>query len=133
MSDSSLNSAYHNARFRADLPASGISQAFCIVTACYPFDEKVTAEENVRLTGELKNDLELAELVHFPVTGYDTSPDHREPGFGIICDRVKAIAFGQKFRQNAIFSVYDNTVHLISCEPPHKDIPIGKWTDLLSS
>ena len=132
MSDSSLNSAYHNARFRAELPATGITQAFCIVTACCPFDEKVTADENVSLTQHLKSDLELADLVHFPVTGYDTTSDHEEPGFGIICDRAKAIALGQKFRQNAIFSVYDDTVHLINSTPPHVDIAIGKWTDLLS-
>ena len=131
MSASSLNPAYYNARFRADLPAAGISQAFCIVTACYPFDEKVTAEENTSLTQQLKCDLELADLVHFPVTGYDTDSNHQEPGFGIICDRSAAIALRQKFRQNAIFSVYDHTVHLISCTPPHKDIPIGKWSDLL--
>lgn len=130
MSDSSINEDYFHARFRAERPANGCPRAFFIVTACYPFDQKVSVEENISFTEQLKH--ELADLVHFPVTGYDTESDHKEPGFGIICDRSQAIMLGQQFRQNAIFSVYDGTVHLISCKPPHKDIAIGKWSDLLS-
>ena len=131
MSSTELNPSYLKARFRADLPLKGIAQSFCIVTAYCPFDEQVTDEENKTFNQALKTELENAGLVHFPVTGYSPDSDHAEPGYGIICDRSIAIKLGQQFRQNAIFSVYENTVYLINCIPPHKDIPCGKWSDLL--
>ena len=131
MSPTKLNPAYLKARFRADLAPEGITQSFCIVTAYCPFDEQVTDEENKTFNQALKTELENADPVHFPVTGYAPDSDHTEPGYGIICDRAIAIRLGQQFRQNAIFSVYDDTVYLINCRPPHKDIPCGKWSDLL--
>ena len=131
MSPTKLNPAYSQARFRADLAPQGITQSFCIVTAYCPFDEQVTDEENKTFNQTLKTELENAGLVHVPVTGYSPDSDHAEPGYGIICDRSIAIKLGQQFRQNAIFSVYENTVYLINCIPPHKDIPCGKWSDLL--
>jgi hypothetical protein len=131
MSTNELNPSYRQARFRADLPPEGIAKSFCIVTACFPFDEQVTEEENETFNQALKTELENTGIVHFPVTGYAPDSDHQEPSYGIICDRSIAIRLGQQFRQNAIFSIYDDTVHLINCTPPHKDIPCGKWSDLL--
>jgi hypothetical protein len=126
-----LNPAYSQARFRSDLAPECIAQKFCIVTACFPIDEEVTAAENESFNRALKTELKKADLVHFPVTGYSPNSDHEEPGYGIICDRAMAIKLGQQFRQNTIFSVYGDTVHLINCTPPHQDIPCGKWGGLL--
>ncbi|RYD19749.1 MAG: DUF3293 domain-containing protein [Verrucomicrobiaceae bacterium] len=74
--------AYSKARFKdVVLPAGGLPDSFCVVTAWNPDGNVLSVEENELRGRELSERLDTLQLPYFPVTGYD--PDSPHGGTGL--------------------------------------------------
>lgn len=111
-----MNDAYNHARFRAELPDSGLPESFAIITACNPNGKTISDEENLVKTEGLRQQLVKLGYLHFPVTGYDAQSPHEEAGFGVLCDFKTASSIGHALLQEAIFIVERGIVSLIELD-----------------
>lgn len=118
---------FQNVRFRAAVPDALKSKNFGVITACNPDGISVSDAQNETATQRLKSDLVHEGLVHFPVTGGSPDFSHAETGFGVVWDSPdEAVAWGRKFRQEAVFWIEDGLVHLVSCSDD-QSIFVGRW------
>ena len=124
-----MNPEYQNACFRATPPLNGWPCTFGIITACNPDGKIVSDQENAEATDQLCRELVAAKLEHFPVTGGSKDFTHAEPGFGVIFpSQEEAIAWGQRYEQEAIFWVHDDQISLVSCHGS-MDSNLGSWQE----
>jgi hypothetical protein len=122
-----MNSGYFDVCFRAELPTSGLPAAFGVITACNPCGEKASEAENDQATDLLRSALESSGLSIFPVTGGSLDFSHSESGYGVLFDSVQqAVAWGVRFRQEAVFWVEEGQVSLIPCDGSAA-VDLGPW------
>ena len=127
-----MNPEYDNAYFRAVPPTNGWPRSFGIITACNPDGRTLTDEENDQATKKLRFELEHANLEHFHVTGGSKDFSHAEQGFGIVFpNQEESIAWGQRYRQDAIFWIDVDTLYLVSCKCTQIKV-LGSWQSRLS-
>jgi hypothetical protein len=122
-----MNPAYKKARLRAEVPLEELPESFWIITVCNPEGVTIPEEENVVRTEAFRAQLVDHGLRHFPVMGYDPDSPHREPGFGVVCERAIALSFGRQWDQEAIFHGDHGEVILVSCGEFAEDCPLGSW------
>lgn len=121
---------FQNVRFRAEIPETLMSRAFGVITACNPDGITVSDAENETATQKLKSDLAHEGLVYFPVTGGSPNFSHAEPGFGVVWHSPdEAVAWGRKFRQEAVFWIEGGIVYLLSCTD-EQSLCVGTWQEL---
>ena len=126
-----MNPEYENAYFRAVPPTNGWPRSFGVITACNPDGKIATDDENADATNQLRLELQSAKLEHFPVTGGSKDFTHAEPGFGVVFPSQEvAIAWGRRYRQEAIFWIQDDNLSLVSCKDS-KIVNSGLWRDRL--
>jgi Protein of unknown function (DUF3293) len=122
-----MNPEYENAYFRAVPPTHGWPRSFGVITACNPDGKIATDDENADATNQLRLELQSAKLEHFPVTGGSKDFIHTEPGFGVVFpSQEEALAWGRRYRQEAIFWVEDDQLSLVSCICQSAKI-LGSW------
>lgn len=122
-----MNSGYLDVHFRAELPASGLPDAFGVITACNPCGKTVDQEENELATEALRYALEAEALICFPVTGGSSDFAHAEPGFGVLfCSSQEAVSWGQRFQQEAIFWIEKGRIQLVPCDGSAA-VDLGPW------
>ncbi len=123
-----MNPDYLKTRFRFSAPPEGLPESFAVITACNPDGVPISADENVARTETFRN--QLAECGHrfFPVTGFDPDSPHHEAGFGVVCEKSTALAFGRQWEQEAIFWVENGVVLLVSCSDSVEVVEIGAWS-----
>lgn len=125
-----MNPAYHNVRFRADLPKAGLPAAFGIVTACNPDGKTVSDSENKEATQAFRVALEAEGHFFFPVTGGSPDFSHAEPGFGVLfTSRADSVVWGKRFHQEAVFWVEEGRVQLDPCDGA-APVDLGEWQSL---
>lgn len=99
-----MNEEYKHARFRLDCKACEAPSVFGVITAWNPDGKTLADEMNATATAMMRRELDGAGFTYFRVDGGSLSGDYIEPGFGVVfSDREKCIAWGRKYRQEAIF------------------------------
>lgn len=122
-----MNPGYVDVHFRAEPPASGLPAAFGVITAYNPCGKTLSQEENELATKTLRNALEAESLACFSVIGGSSDFAHSEPGFGVIFSSVqRAVEWGVRFRQEAVFWVEKGKVSLIPCDGSAAT-DLGSW------
>lgn len=102
--------------FRCPLESHDLPVAFGVVTACNPKGQTLGSADNERRTAELARHLEGRRLVIFPMSGGSHDGTHLEPGFGIVGLSIQELReLGNAFCQDAVFSIAEGDVVLISC------------------
>jgi hypothetical protein len=122
-----MNPVYKKARLRAEIPPEGLPDSFWVITVCNPGGVTIPGEENGVRTEAFRAQLLDHGLRHFPVMGYDPDSPHREPGFGVVCERAIALSFGRQWEQEAIFHVHQGEVILVSCGETGEECSLGSW------
>lgn len=111
----SLHPAYFTTRFRVAQAPPEWPSAFIIVTAYATTGERWTDDESARADEALRTRISQLAVWHWPVTGYDPTTGHAEPGWAIGLDRDDGVRLGIEFRQDAIFCVTDDVLEVVSC------------------
>lgn len=124
-----MNQAYRNTRFRAELPHGGLPAHFGVVTAWNPDGRTAPKAANDAATAVLQARLADEGLPHFPVTGGSEDFQHAEPGFGVVADQARCLAFGREFHQEAIFWIERGLAHLCPCGDGAPEV-LEPWTEL---
>jgi len=100
----------------ASAPVGGVLDGpVAIVTACDPFPESLTAEENAVRTSALVAALDAAGARHLPALG--RSPDHRESEVSravLGLDRAAVLAVAAAFAQLAVFEIDGSTIACVA-------------------
>jgi hypothetical protein len=107
--------AYFATRFRVSAPAPFWPGAFVIVTAHATTGERWTAAENAQANALLQQRIDSLGRWHHPVTGYDPTTGHAEPGWAIEGPPSLGLELGRVFRQDAIFAVQDDELSVHAC------------------
>jgi len=123
-----MNPAYAQARLRAELPQGALPESFAVITACNPNGETQADHLNKKANDELRLQFDKLGYDHFPVTGYDTSSPHEEPGFGVVCPEATASRIGSTLGQQAIFHIHRGQISLIACGHNSDRSPLGPWS-----
>jgi len=123
---------YFGAGLDAAAPAGGFPPEFWVVTACDPDGLPLDPARNEERTAALAAELVSLGFIHFAVTGYDPRPGetHREPGYGIVCDRAETLRLGREWRQIAVFHVIDGMVWLVFCGESEERFPLRSWEEM---
>jgi len=124
-----MNPAYLQARFQAELPLGGLPENFGIVTACNPYGKPASAEANAAATVSLRGVIEREGWPYFPVTGGSADFSHAEPGFGVVAGEIDCVALGGVFKQEAIFWVNRGNVFLMPCSGV-RPTGLGRWAEM---
>lgn len=106
-----MNPEYNYACF--EIKQQKLPQFFAIITANNPKGITKTEAENKILHRTLQNDLRKNSLANFEITGMSPDKSHQEAGYGVSCSLEDAIALGQKYKQEAIFWVDQDSLNLI--------------------
>lgn len=125
-----MKPAYRNTRFKAEMPAGPLPDAFSVITPCNPDGETVPEERNRELLQQFEQRLDELGLPHFKVDGGSPDFEHVEPGFGIETTLAKSLNLGREWRQEAIFWVEKDVIHLIASSGDEREV-IGKWSDFV--
>lgn len=111
--DANAAAAYRSAVFYEEQPAAFDGRAFCIVTAWNPPATVQTIAENRLADRRLRARIRRLGLPAVRVTGCSPDLRHREPGWATPCTFEQAVALAAAFRQDAVFWVVGNELHLI--------------------
>lgn len=102
-----------------------------MITAHNPDGKTVDDESNNEANRKLSRAISDLGFPLIPVTGGSPDFSHAEPGFAVSCSREQALDLAREFRQDAVFEIKNNRVHLISALPsPGPDEDIGMWSEL---
>ena len=124
----SLHAVYFNTHFRvAELPCLWPA-TFVIVTAYATTGEQWTDAENDRANEALRERIAAMAVWSWPITGYDPATGHAEPGWAIAINPPEGVHLGNEFRQDAIFTVSGNELHVISCRTDERGV-LGTFRD----
>lgn len=123
---------YFEARLDASPPPGGYPPEFWVITACDPEGDELDPQQNQERTARFEAELSLADMAHFPVTGYDPRPEgtHREPGFGIVCEGREAMHLGRKWEQVAVFHIKNGQVWLVFCSENEERFNLRTWEEM---
>lgn len=108
-----LPAAYFKTWFRTELRGRRLPSHFGVVTAHNPRGKIVSAAKNRIADKRLEKRLKKLHIDHFRVTGGDKAGTHREPGWGIVCDKPEeARALAASFHQLGYFWISSCRVFL---------------------
>jgi len=125
-----MNPAYRNTRFKAEKPRCPVPSSFAVITPCNPDGETVSDERNQELLNEAEEELRQSATDYFKVDGGSPDFEHVEPGFAIAADLPHALEIGQRWRQEAIFWIENDQVHLIASDGTERET-LGRWSELV--
>jgi hypothetical protein len=122
-----LNPLYREAHFQVTKPSNGWPASFGIVTACNPYGNEATDEENERATERLRSELDAASIFFFEATGGSKDMTYQEKGFAITFAALEeAIQCGKRHHQDAVFWIEDDKLLLVCCKCPRIE-NIDSW------
>jgi hypothetical protein len=116
--------------FIAKPPESGWPDEIHIITACNPLSSGERSRDDVYNIA-LRKTLSQLKVWKHRIQGASPDWKHREKGFAVSgIDLVKAIEIGRRFQQNAIFTVVDDVVSVVSCVSDEKKL-MGSFSQRL--
>ena len=113
---SDFHPEYFETRFRTDQPVDSWPDDFVIVTAYATSGETWSDEENAAADRALDAELRQRGGWLVRITGYSPTSGHAEPGWAFEMSLPEAIALGQRFKQDAIWSVENGALTVVKCE-----------------
>lgn len=106
---------FKQAVFRfAPLPADWPAD-FAIITAYEPDGLATTTEQNLAADQALATELRSAGYRLHRIIGGSADGAHLEPGWGVPIGLPRAVEFGRRYRQVAVFTVKGGVVSLVDC------------------
>lgn len=124
---------YFGAKLDVEIPAEGLPEEFWVITACDPDGVEMEPEVNEKRTSDFRDELLAVGATFFPVTGYDPRPGktHREPGFGIVTGEKKALEWGRRLEQIAVYQVGAEGVWLVFCGETPERFFVRNWEEMI--
>jgi hypothetical protein len=110
-----LHPAYFQVRFRTDGPVTRWPEHFAIITAYATTGEQWADARNREADERLHAELLVRGLKPIRITGYDPASGHAEPGWAVAVTLEEALEIGGYYLQDAIFTVENDTLAVVSC------------------
>jgi hypothetical protein len=128
-----MHPAYLETRFEVEIEPAYWPDKFAIVTAFATTGEVWTDEENTDADRRLRGELIARNLMHFRVTGCSPDDTHREPGWAVVIGFDEARDLGRRYRQDAIYYVRGNELHVTHCESGAECVRVGCFRERVRS
>lgn len=134
-----MHPAYFQVRFRTGEREGSWPDAFAILTAYATTGEVWSQAENReadRRLGELLRRRQRAgETAWAPrrVTGFSPATGHAEPGWAVDLPFEEACDVGLRFRQDALYWVEDDALHVSFCDHRRAPVLVGSFRNRLES
>ncbi|MDP4592213.1 MAG: DUF3293 domain-containing protein [Opitutales bacterium] len=107
---------FKQAVFRGEpLPADWPTD-FAILTAYDPEGRATSPADNVAADVRLEAELRAAGFRLHRITGGSADGVHLEPGWGVTIGLPRAVEFGRRYRQVAVFYVRAGALTLVDCQ-----------------
>ena len=100
---------------------------FAIVTAYNPESKTFTKKHNETANQALADDIK--EVFNLPIIGGSPEFDHQEPSFIVKISKAAAIGLAEKYRQNAIFWVEGDDLHIVPVLMEGDEVSIGSFRE----
>ena len=126
-----LHPAYFTTRFRAAEPLETWPDRFAIVSAHATTGQVWTDEENRAADRKLREELMRLGAPPRPITGFSPETGHAEPSWAVVLSIDDACALGRRFRQDAIYHVAGDRLHVIRCAEPRRLVYVGGFRERL--
>ena len=110
-----MNPAYFDTHFEHPHYWDDPPAEFAIITAYASTGETWTSLENESADKQLEADLRRGRCWMQRLTGYSPATGHAEPGWAVELDFDTACDLGLRFRQDAIYYVIGDTLHVTRC------------------
>ncbi|WP_395166705.1 DUF3293 domain-containing protein [Francisella salimarina] len=108
---------YFTTKFEVPILPSRYPNQFAIITAYNPFNQLLEDQENLARNQILRNQLEKSYSWVYAINGFDKSSKHKENGFMFDAKSLDdACNLGEKFSQDAIYYVINDTLYVSKCE-----------------
>lgn len=102
---------YYSAHFR--IQGDPGTNAYAIITAYHPLDQRHSPLMNARADWKLKCELVQLALPHVRATGHAPDCSHQEPGWAITCSYDQAKKLARDYRQRAFWWIEQDKLWLV--------------------
>ena len=126
-----VNPAYFETHFRLPAPVIGWPPEFVIVTAYATTGERWTSGENEAADRRLAAELRELGVWAARITGYSPQTGHAEPGWAADMAFDDACDLGLRYRQDAIFHVFGDTLSVSHCDNRRRLVTLGLFRERL--
>lgn len=108
---------YALTRFEIAVAPAEWPPAFALVTGWATTGESWSESANLAANARLLARLEADGRWHHPVAGVSPDTRDREPGWAVAWPLEAARRLGAEFRQDAIYWIEGDALHVVGCEP----------------
>lgn len=129
MESTDLHPAYFTIAFRTEVPVLEWPAAFVIISAFATTGETWSAERNAAADERLHAELLRRGCRPIRITGYDPVSGHAEPSWAAELPLDEALELGRDYLQDAIFSVRQDVLSVVRCNPPNEQATMGTYRE----
>jgi hypothetical protein len=123
-----MSPAYFETHFRREERWDDWPKEFAIITAYATTGEKWTDAENQEADRALEKELRQRAQWVRRLTGFSPTTNHAEPGWAVAIDFDPACEIGCAFRQDAIYYVTADALHVSFCDPRRRvGVEVGNF------
>ncbi len=126
-----MEPAYFEVRFLVEGPPPQWPEEFAIITAYATTGETWTRKENEAADRRLHEALVRRSPFLVRITGYSPTTGHAEPGWAAVLPFDEACDLGQQFRQDALYWVAGDELHVSHCDARRALVPVGRFRNRL--
>lgn len=122
-----MNPVYFETHFERQALWEDWPSEFAIITAYATTGEAWTNSENEAADKRLEAKLRQQESWLRRLTGYSPVTGHSEPGWAVALSFEVACNLGQQFRQDAIYYIVGDVLHVSFCDQRRAQVLIGPF------
>ena len=118
---------YANTLFQLDGSPLMLPPSFTIITAVLPIGFVTSPDEDARHNAELAQRLRAEGFHPLPVIGWAPRADgsvHEEASWLVACPKVRAVALGREYRQEAVWWVEGDALGAVPCLGLYPETPV---------